>query len=277
MPIRKDGTGRRWVEMELIVPGTPEQVWQAMATGPGNGAWFVRGEVEPRVGGMLRFHFGQGVSTTGEVTVWDPPHAFGYVEREWAPAAPPVATEITITGRAGNTCVVRMVHSLFTSSDDWDDQIEGFEGGWPGFFAILRVYLAHFAGMNAASFIVMTPASGDPLTVWLRLGDALGLAGANVGERRTAPPGVEPWSGVVEHVFQDAQQRYVLVRLDAPSPGAVLVGVTDAPNLGGSAGTTVSLCRYFYGDDAAARADSGEASWRDWLTTAFTPQDATTT
>lgn len=46
MPVKKDGTGKRWVEMELLVPGTPEQVWQAMATGPGNAAWFVKGEID---------------------------------------------------------------------------------------------------------------------------------------------------------------------------------------------------------------------------------------
>lgn len=30
MPIRKDDSGRRWVEMEVLVPGTPEQVWDAI-------------------------------------------------------------------------------------------------------------------------------------------------------------------------------------------------------------------------------------------------------
>ncbi|ESZ18472.1 hypothetical protein X737_18045 [Mesorhizobium sp. L48C026A00] len=35
MPIKKDETGKRWVEMEFI---TPEQVWRAIATGPGNTA-----------------------------------------------------------------------------------------------------------------------------------------------------------------------------------------------------------------------------------------------
>ena len=36
MPVRKDDSGRRWVEMEFLVPGTPAQVWHAIATGPGN-------------------------------------------------------------------------------------------------------------------------------------------------------------------------------------------------------------------------------------------------
>lgn len=272
MPMKTDGTGRRWVEMEVLVPGTPEQVWQAMATGPGLAAWFVRGEIEPRVGGAFRLDWGQGAITSGEVTEWNPPHQLGYVEREWAPNAPPVATEITITARSGNRCVVRMVHSLFTSSDDWDDQVEGFESGWPGFFAILRLYLEYHAGAGAASFIVMTPASGDSLSAWLRLGEALGLAGANVGEQRTASSGPEPWSGLVEHVHQDAQQRYVVLRLDSPSPGIALVGTSDAANLG-SPGATVSLCRYFYGDNVVALAAESEAGWRDWLTRTFDTQN----
>jgi uncharacterized protein YndB with AHSA1/START domain len=264
MAIKKDGTGKRWVEMELLVPGTPEQVWQAMATGPGNAAWFIKGEIEPRIGGHLRFDFGGGVSSSGEVTMWEPPHQFSYVERGWAEGAPPVATEITITSRSGDRCLLRMVHSLFTSSDDWDDQMEGFESGWPGFFAVLRVYLAHFAGANAASFITSAPASTEALASWVRLCELLGVTGANVGEHRTAAPGPEPWSGVVEHIHQDIQQRYVLLRLDAPSPGVVLAGLHRKES-----GISVSLCHYFYGENAAALAAESEPRTRDWLSRAF--------
>lgn len=277
MPIRKDGTGKRWVEMELLVPGTPEQVWAAMATGPGNAAWFFRGDIEPRVCGAFSLDFGQGAATSGEVTAWEPPHRFGYVERDWEPGAPPVATEITIVGRSGDTCVVRMVHSLFASSDDWDDQLEGFEQGWPGFFAVLSVYLGHFAGADAASFMAMTPAREDTLAAWLRLGDALGLAGANAGERRSASSGPEPWSGIVERVHQDSRVRWVLLRLDAPSPGIALVGTLGPSErmgemerqVGKGADSTVSLNRYYYGEDAAALAAESEPRWRRWLTETF--------
>lgn len=273
MPIRTDETGRRWVEMELLVPGTPEQVWQALATGPGHTGWFVPADIEPRVGGAFRLDFGQGATSAGEVTQWDPPHRFGYVEREWEPGAPPVATEITITGRAGGQCVVRMVHSLFTSSDAWDDQVEGFEKGWPGFFAVLRLYLAHFAGMPAASFMAMQPAATDTLTAWQHLADSSGTSGANVGERRTSTTGPEPWTGIVEQVHQDAQQRWILLRIEEPSPGIVLAGVVEAKSrladmearVGMRPGANVSVNRYFYGAGATARAAESEARWRAWL------------
>jgi uncharacterized protein YndB with AHSA1/START domain len=280
MPIKHDETGRRWVEMEILVPGTPEQVWQAMATGPGNAGWFIKAEIEERVGGTLRFDFGGGVSTKGEVTEWEPPLRFGYVEREWEPGAPPVATEITLTARSGDRCVVRMVHSLFTSSDAWDDQVEGFEKGWVGFFAILRVYLERFSGESAAGFMAMVPTTGDALSAWLRLCETLGMAHANVGERRSASFGPEEWSGTVEHVHQDKEQRYVLLRLDAPSPGIALFGTNDSSasgldrgavekEVGKGPAVSVSLCRYFYGDDAETLATQSEERWRSFLAEKF--------
>lgn len=276
MPIKKDGE-KRWVEMELLLPGTPEQVWEAIATGPGTTAWFVRTEIEPRVGGSLRFDFGAGAVSRGEVTVWEPPHRFGYVEHEWEAGAPPVATEITITARSGDRCVLRMVHSLFTSSDDWDDQVEGFESGWPGFFAILRAYLQHFQGQTAGSFMAMVPVATDPLSAWKQLLSALHLEGAHVGEQRDSDDGPERWAGVVEHVYQDSQQRYLLLRIHAPSPGLVLVGTSDASphpgemelkvRQGGS--SNVSVCRYFYGEDSVARAADSETQWRKWFAETF--------
>ena len=40
MSVKKEPTGRRSVQTEVEVPGTPEEVWQAIATGPGISSWF---------------------------------------------------------------------------------------------------------------------------------------------------------------------------------------------------------------------------------------------
>ena len=58
MPVNKDPDGRRWVQTEVEVPGSPEEVWQAIATGPGISSWFVPTEVEERDGGKIVAHFG---------------------------------------------------------------------------------------------------------------------------------------------------------------------------------------------------------------------------
>lgn len=259
MPIRKDGTGKRWVEMELLVPGTPEQVWQAMATGAGYTAWFTRASIDEHVGGKLVFDFG-GATSSGEVVTWQPPHQFGYVEREWSEGAPPVATEVTITARSGDQCVVRMVHSLFASGDDWDDQMEGFESGWPGFFDVLRVYLGHFAGQHAASTMVMASVDGDVSEAWKRATTRLALAGADVGDLRTTPDAPQRLSGTVQTTHQTSSHRYVLLRLDAPAPGIAVLGA-----FGQGAGAMVGLSLYYYGEGADEAAATSQACWRDAL------------
>ena len=35
MSVEKHASGRRSIRVEVEVPGTPEEVWQAIATGPG--------------------------------------------------------------------------------------------------------------------------------------------------------------------------------------------------------------------------------------------------
>jgi uncharacterized protein YndB with AHSA1/START domain len=261
MPIKKDETGKRWVEMEFVAPGTPEHVWQAMATGAGNTAWFTKATVEERVGGEIQFDFGTNGASTGEVTDWEPPRRLGYVERHWAEGAPPVATEITITARSGDTCVVRMVHSLFTSSDEWDDQMEGFEKGWPAFFAVLRLYLTHFSGQPAASFAVMNGLDGDHLAAWTQLTTRLGLDGVSAGETRTTAPDPELLTGVVERIEQDRQQRYIVMRLESPAPGVMLIGTYDfGPQI------QASMSMYLYGRDAKDRAAASGQRWREWFT-----------
>ncbi|GAB3228797.1 SRPBCC family protein [Mycolicibacterium hippocampi] len=260
MALKKDDNGRRWVEMEFLVPGTPEQVWQAIATGPGMAAWFAPTTVEEHVGGAIEFDFGCGATSSGLVTEWDPPVRLGYEEHGWSGEAPPVATEVVVTSRSGDRCVVRMVHSLFTDRDDWDDELESFETGWPGFFEVLRLYLAHFAGQPAAGVRVMTVHPGGLAAAWASLAAALGLSGLDVASTWRTPAGVPPLEGIVERVHQDSQNREVMVRLAAPNPGVAVVG-----SFGTGEQTSVMVSIYFYGAEAATVAASEKARWEAWM------------
>jgi uncharacterized protein YndB with AHSA1/START domain len=264
MPLKKDDSGRRWVEMEFLVPGTPEQVWQAIATGPWMTSWFTPTQVDERVGGAIAFDFGDqncgDDSSSGKVTAWDPPARFAYEEYGWSGEAPPVATEVTVTSHAGDRCVVRMVHSLFTERDDWDDELESFETGWPGFFEVLRVYLKHFAGKPAAAVRAMASHPGGEPQAWAKLTTALNLAGANVGERRETPSSAPRLAGVVERVHQNGQVRELMLRLDEPTQGVAVVGVFS---MGDEARAVASI--FFYGDAAADAAAAEQENWTRWL------------
>ena len=50
-PEHDDQPGTRAIDLEIEVPGTPEEVWEAVASGPGITAWFVPAKVDGRVGG----------------------------------------------------------------------------------------------------------------------------------------------------------------------------------------------------------------------------------
>ena len=217
MSVKKEASGRRSVQVEVEVPGTPEEVWQAIATGPGISSWFVPTEFEERDGKpvAVKLNFGPGMEIRSEVTVWDPPRMFA-TEAGLPGGSPPMATEWSVEARAGGVCLVRVVNSLFASTDDWDNQLKGTESGWPGFFRTLRIYLTHFRGQRSAIMQFMAPAAGTEAEAWETLTAALGLKGVSAGQRWTAPAGVPAKSGVVEHVTQNPCN--FLVRLDKPGP-----------------------------------------------------------
>ena len=50
MSIKKEPSGRRSVQIEIEVAGTPEEVWQAIATGPGISSWLMPAEFEEQDG-----------------------------------------------------------------------------------------------------------------------------------------------------------------------------------------------------------------------------------
>lgn len=275
MPLHSDDSGLRQVAMEVLVPGTPEQVWQAIATGAGMSAWFTKTAVEEHVGGAISFDFGDENCgddvSRGKVTVWEPPHRFAYEEYDWSGDAPPLATEVTVTSRSGDRCVIRMVHSLFTDRDDWDDEIESFESGWPGAFEVLKIYLSDFPGLPASSVRVTVAHSGGESQAWAKLTDALNLAGANVGERRESPREAPRLAGVVHRVHQDNTVRELMMRIDEPAQGIAVLG---ACTVAGQASAMASLI--FYGEDAERIAAAEHDKWSSWLRGLLEAQHAAT-
>jgi uncharacterized protein YndB with AHSA1/START domain len=268
MSVKKEASGRRSVQVEVEVPGTPEEVWQAIATGPGISSWFVPTEFEERDGKpvAVTLNFGPGMESRSAVTAWDPPRMFAAQGEGWG-GSPPIADEWSVEARGGGICVVRVVHSLFASTDDWDNQLEGTESGWPGYFRILRIYLTHFRGQRSAMMQWMAPAAGTEAEAWETLTAALGLKVVSAGQRWTAPAGVPALSGVVEHVSQGSCNA--LLRLDKPGPGVAALG---AVNFGGQSMVTLSF--YLYGDQAAGTVARETPLWQAWIQERFpTPSE----
>jgi uncharacterized protein YndB with AHSA1/START domain len=278
MSVKKEASGRRYVQVEVEVPGTPEEVWQAIATGPGISSWFVPAEFEERDGKpvAVKLNFGPGMESSSVVTAWDPPRRFAAEAPGWVPGSPVIADEWSVEARGGGICVVRIVHSLFAEADDWDNQLEGTESGWPGFFRILKIYLTHFRGQRSAMMQWMAPAAGTEAEAWETLTTALGLKGVGVGQRWTGSSaagagvgvGAPVLGGVVEHVSQNPYNA--LLRLDKPGPGTAALG---ACNFGDQSMVTLNF--YFYGEQAAGTVARETPRWEAWVQERFpTPAEA---
>jgi len=264
MSVKKEASGRRSIQVELEVPGTPEEVWQAIATGPGISSWFVPAEIEERDGKpvAMKFKFGPGMEPRAAITAWDPPRMFAG-QGEVYGGSPPIATEWTVEARAGGVCLVRIVHSLFASTDEWDDQLEGATSGWSGFLSILQIYLTHFRGQPSAIMQVTTSISTTEAEAWETLTAALGVKGVSVGQRWTTPAGVRPLGGVVELVTENPFDA--LLRLDKPGPGIAALGAVTYP--GGQ--SMVGMNLYLYGDQAAAAVARETPVWQAWFQERF--------
>src|SRR5262245_13467058 len=101
MPVKKEPSGRRSVQAEVEVIGTPEDVWQAIASGPGISSWFVPTKLDQRVGGTTVSSFGPGNSmdSVAKITEWQPPRRF-VAESEGGSGGPgTVATEWTVEAK----------------------------------------------------------------------------------------------------------------------------------------------------------------------------------
>jgi uncharacterized protein YndB with AHSA1/START domain len=257
MSLHKEPSGRRSVQVEVEVPGTPEEVWQAIATGPGISSWFVPSDVQGHIGGTVVAHFGPGLDSVATITEWQPPERFAAESQDLGPHAPALATQWFVEAREGGVCLVRVVHSLFASTDDWDDQLESVEGGWPTFFRILRLYLSHFAGQACAIVPLVAVAKVPRSQAWKTLTEALGLAGVRSGERWTASTDAPPASGIVQEIGAGKNHFYALVRLDKPTGGACSLIV----NTVGEAVYAQVSC-YYYGTQATDVAEREAPHWR---------------
>jgi uncharacterized protein YndB with AHSA1/START domain len=272
MPVKKDPSGRRSVEVETEVPGTPEEVWRMIATGPGISAWFVPTRLEEREGGRMALDFGPGMESKSTITHWDPPRRLAAENAGgMGPGSPTMATEWTVEAKAGGTCRVRVVHSWFASNDDWDGQFESVEKGWPAYFRILKLYLAHFRGQPSENIQLMALSADSKSAAWSKLLAALGLPPMTVGQRfeTTTAQGAPRLAGIVEG---GGDKEELHLRLDEPTSG---VAHFFAMAMGPQAFLSVRF--YLYGAQAKAVAAREAPKWQEWLDRLFPPANAPAT
>jgi uncharacterized protein YndB with AHSA1/START domain len=189
---------------QIEVEASPEEVWEAIATGPGVDAWFMGvNEIEPREGGTTRMTIRGDTAEEATVTAWEPPTRFASRTPE-GPDGAVHAFEYIVEGREKGSTVVRWVHSGFLG-DNWEKEYEGLSEGDPMYFDKLRVYLTYFKGRKATPVNVFGPVVPDRDQAWETYRRALGLPGpVSVGDEvRLTPEGLPVLEGVVDWLSRD--------------------------------------------------------------------------
>ncbi|MGW5050288.1 SRPBCC family protein [Actinokineospora sp. NPDC004072] len=140
--------------VEMTVPASVEDVWEAISTGPGVQSWFLgRTEIED---GAVRMFMGE-YNPVSAVTAAEPGKRFAHRTAD-APDGRFIAYEYLIEGRDRASTVLRVVTSGFIPGDDWAEEYEAMRQGGALYAASLREYLTHFA-----------PRTGTPLNRWVEI------------------------------------------------------------------------------------------------------------
>lgn len=242
------------VREEIELAATPEEVWEAIATGPGVDSWFMgRNEFEPREGGTTRQTL-LGHTEEAVITAWEPAKRLAYGS---APGEDGtfMAFEYLIEGRDRGSTVLRFVHSGILG-DDWEEQYDALKIGDRMYLNKLAAYLAHFPGRTSTyNMFLVGPQAADRDRVWAAFTGAFGLTGTvRAGDRtRLTVAGLPAAEGVV--AFEHA-------------PGFLGVCTDEGLYmlLHGYRDTVVAEYHSFSPDVDATAVDH---AWQNWLARSF--------
>ncbi|HVE94537.1 MAG TPA: SRPBCC domain-containing protein [Acidimicrobiales bacterium] len=239
----------RDVDLSVVVPGTPEEVWDAVATSAGITSWFVPSAVEGRVGGTVISDFGSFGKEEATVTAYDVPRRYTALLGTQPDDGRVVATEWSVEARDGDTCTVRLVHSGFRAGAEWDGEYQGTVEGWKLFLENLRLHLTFFKGERADAIVPVRTISGPNARAWAELCSALDVrADLAVGDHfETGPDAPLALRGAVHHAQRTAAVSAYLFVLEGPLRGTALVAAE-----GGGDAVMISTWLYLYEADAPA-------------------------
>jgi hypothetical protein len=224
---------------------TPDQIWQAVATGAGQQAWMfpTGGEIPSAVGETIMGHV---------VEAFDPPHHFrvhldgenGFFN----------TLEYVIEGRDGSTTVLHYLHSGVIT-EDWDHQYDAVDQHTDFYLHTLGQYLSHFAGRPAAYVGAEGPQGSSAPHAFEAVQRQLGVAEAAEGERVTlAIPGLAPIEGVVDyrrHAFLGIRSEDALYRFFGRN----------------AFGMPIGLGHHLFAADVDQEAQ--QQAWSSWLSGVF--------
>ena len=243
----------RSIEKELYIEAPPEVVWRALTEAAELTRWFpVEAAVEPGEGGTIRLSWGEGAEGTARIHLWDPERSVGWREQYGSVV---LAVEYHIEAKGGGT-VLRLVHSGFAATADWDEQFHMVDGGWSYFLENLRLYLERHRGVPRTLVYERRPVAMPRPEAYARLTgpNGVGVEGSFEGLTAGDPYRVRTSAGeVMEGRVIAAQPGYQLGLTIDDGSALLFIEIEPAPE---GCRPAVWLSTYGLPDaDVSARAD----------------------
>ena len=233
------------VREEITVDATPDQVWAAIASGPGVDSWFMgRTEIDSASKTSTFSMFGEVASAS--ITAWEPGHRYA-TQEDRKPDGTFTAFEWLIESRDGGGAVVRVVHSGLLG-EDWEAEYNALSVGDHAYITKLAVYLKHFAPRTAKTGLFLPgPVTKDS---WAAMRAAIGVSAdaADGQPARLSVPGIEPVDGTVEFT---GPPRFVGMRT-GDAMYLLIHGYNDMVG---------ATAHYFDDRDPSAETEA----WQNWL------------
>jgi uncharacterized protein YndB with AHSA1/START domain len=212
----------------VTIDASPEAVWKAITDGGELTNWFpTEAEVKAGQGGTIRMGWGPELSGLLQIQVWEPGR---HLRTTWMePEEPAESTGQPTEGSAmalydrdnearrrlavdwhleakGGKTVLRLVHSGFSTSEEWDDEYDGTNRGWNYELGSLRHYLENHAGRSRTLTWIRTPTKFSANEVWQRFMSPEGLLregkveSLGAGDRYAIQlAGGDRWEGVIHN------------------------------------------------------------------------------
>jgi hypothetical protein len=131
-------------ETVIEIPATVEEVWKAITEAGEIQRWFApEVRTDAREGGEYFLSWGPGMEGGGTIEIFDAPHHLRLVQKRGK-----IVQDYYIEAKGGIT-VLRLVHSGFLTTAEWDNEYNGTKSGWPMYFRILRHAITRHRGAVA--------------------------------------------------------------------------------------------------------------------------------
>lgn len=205
----------RAIEIEVTIEAPVEAVWEALSTGEGLARWFApEAKVEPGAGGTVWLSWGGGMEGTGRIEVWEPNRRIAWSEGSGEPTAVPFLVDFHLEGKGGAT-KLRLVHSGFSASADWDEQYDSTRAGWTYFLFNLGFHLIHHPGRKRTMISARRRTTRPVAEVWRSLLRRAGVDASGIARGQPYSFELEgAQSGHVEYVREPRNLAGTLSTLD---------------------------------------------------------------